>query len=88
VAEGQARELVRSIQDARKAAGLAIADRITVTLDGGDAAMATMLAEWGDYVRAETLATTLEQSPPAAAAHVATLELDGRMLTIGLSKAE
>ena len=86
-AEGQARELVRSIQDARKAAGLAIADRIAVTVAGADAALAETLAAWGAYLRTETLANSLDQGQPVAGAHVTTLDLDGRALTLGISKA-
>ena len=59
--EGIARELVRNIQDARKSAGFAIADRIAVHLGGvaGDAELETTVRQWGDYIRAETLADDL-----------------------------
>jgi isoleucyl-tRNA synthetase len=56
--EGLARELVRVAQDARKAAGLEVSDRIVLGLDvAGDVADA--LAEFRDWVAAETLAVEL-----------------------------
>ncbi|MFN8568756.1 MAG: DUF5915 domain-containing protein [Kouleothrix sp.] len=64
---GLARELVRSIQDARKAAGLAIADRIAVTLAQADAELAAVVATWAGYLRAETLAETLTLEAPQRA---------------------
>ncbi|MFN8501557.1 DUF5915 domain-containing protein [Kouleothrix sp.] len=87
-AEGLARELVRQIQDARKAAGLAIADRVAVTLEGADAEVAGVVAAWEGYLRAETLAARLALAAPASGAAVSAIELDGRPLTLGLTKAE
>jgi isoleucyl-tRNA synthetase len=85
-AEGLARELVRQIQDARKAAGFAIADRIVVTLGGADAELAAVLQRWGEMIRAETLADTLMLGAPGAGAHVEPLDLDGRSLTLGVEQ--
>ena len=88
--EGLARELVRNIQDARKEAGFAIADRIVVYLGGadGDAEVEGALRAWGDYVREETLADDLVLAQPPAAVHTAALELEGRTLTIGVARHE
>ena len=85
-AEGLARELVRNIQDARKTAGLAIADRIAVTLEGADEALAEVLERWGATIRSETLADTLVLGVAEAGAHVVPLELDGLHLTLALQK--
>jgi isoleucyl-tRNA synthetase len=52
--EGLARELVRAVQDARKQAGLEIADRIVLSVEG-DAAVGAALAEHREYLMAETL---------------------------------
>ena len=53
--EGLARELVRSVQDARKQAGLDVSDRIVLGISGsGDVERA--LAAHREYVMAETLA--------------------------------
>jgi isoleucyl-tRNA synthetase len=57
--EGFARELVRSIQDARKQAGLEVSDRITLGVSGTDA-VEKAIAEYRDYIMSETLATSWE----------------------------
>lgn len=61
VAEGYARDLIRSIQDERKNAGLHIADRINLSLavpaDRVEAAQA-----WSEMIARETLATSIEIS--------------------------
>jgi isoleucyl-tRNA synthetase len=84
--EGIARELVRNIQDARKSAGFAIADRIAVHLGGvaGDQDLETTVRQWGDYIRAETLADDLILDAAGEGAHTEVLELDGRALTVGV----
>jgi isoleucyl-tRNA synthetase len=63
--EGFARELVRSIQDARKQAGLEVSDRITLGVSGS-AAVETAISAHRDYVMSETLAVAWEvgQSKP------------------------
>ncbi len=53
--EGVAREIVRSVQDARKQAGLEVSDRIMLGVSGS-AAVEWALATHRDYVMAETLA--------------------------------
>ena len=58
LAEGYARDLIRQVQDARKTAGLDIADRIrlTLTLPAEDAPKAQ---QFNDLIAHETLATSL-----------------------------
>ena len=84
--EGIARELVRNIQDARKLAGFAIADRIAVHLGGvaGDSELETTVRQWGDYIRAETLADDLILDAAGEGAHTEALDLVGRALTVGV----
>lgn len=53
--EGQARDLVREIQDMRKEADLHITDRIRLCVVGA----ATLLAAHEEYIKAETLCTEL-----------------------------
>ncbi len=55
VSEGLAREIVRSVQDARKQAGLEVSDRITLGVSGS-AAVESALAEHRGYIMNETLA--------------------------------
>ena len=88
--EGVARDLVRSVQDARKQAGLAISDHIALTLAAGDTATAELLAQtlaaWGDYLRGETLADRLMVSAAPAGAYVETVDLDAGTITLGVSR--
>ncbi|MFM9022942.1 MAG: isoleucine--tRNA ligase, partial [Solirubrobacterales bacterium] len=53
---GLAREVVHAIQNARKAAGLAVEDRISLTL-GGDAELLDVVLEHEELVAGEALAT-------------------------------
>ena len=85
--EGQARDLVRFIQDARKAAGFAITDRITVTLEpqaGFD--IGPMLSAQGDYIRSETLATSLSVGAMEEGNDTINAELDSGTVTIRVEK--
>ena len=84
--EGLARELVRHIQDARKNAGFRIADRIDVFLTGSVDALAAVVREWGDYIRAETLADELVLAEPPAGAHVETLQHDDQRIDVGVRR--
>ena len=54
--EGIAREIVRSVQDARKSAGLEIADRISLAISGS-ARVESALRQYREYIVGETLAT-------------------------------
>jgi isoleucyl-tRNA synthetase len=58
--EGLARELVRMIQDARKAAGLEVTDRIALGVETSEEPAAAMAAHRDD-IAAETLAATVEE---------------------------
>ncbi|MBA2288696.1 MAG: isoleucine--tRNA ligase [Ktedonobacteraceae bacterium] len=86
--EGQARDLVRLIQEARKSAGLAITDRIRVTLQPQDDFDITpLLAAQNEYIRSETLATSLTVGPLAGSSYATEAELDGgKKVAIGLSR--
>jgi len=59
-AEGLARDLIRAIQDTRKAAGLEVSDRITLSIIGADAADIAAVARFGETIAADTLATGFE----------------------------
>ena len=65
ISEGLAREVVRSIQDARKQAGLEVSDRIVLGV-AGSGAVDHALAEHRDYIMSETLATDWETDQEAA----------------------
>jgi isoleucyl-tRNA synthetase len=79
--EGDARDLVRAIQELRKEAGFEFSDRITLGLDGGD----DILAAHRDYISNETLATSVvtEATTPKASK---TIEIGKRSIRISLAK--
>ncbi|RBP99081.1 isoleucine--tRNA ligase [Bifidobacterium xylocopae] len=70
-AEGYARDLIRLVQDERKAAGLDIADRINLTLTLPEAE-APKASQFQALIAAETLATgiSIESSPTSGEAEV------------------
>ncbi|HWA54708.1 MAG TPA: isoleucine--tRNA ligase [Solirubrobacterales bacterium] len=79
--EGLAREIVHAVQNARKAAGLDISDRIELSL-GGDEELLTAAREHEPYVTGEVLATTVAYD----AADAAPVRIDGRDLQIDVTK--
>jgi isoleucyl-tRNA synthetase len=81
--EGLAREVVHAVQAARKAAGLNVEDRISLTLGGDDELLAAARAHEG-YVAGETLATALDYDG-ADGGQPATIE--GRELRIAVAPA-
>ncbi|PZR66719.1 MAG: valine--tRNA ligase [Solirubrobacterales bacterium] len=84
--EGLARELVHAVQAARKAAGLAVEDRIALTLDGDEQLMDAARAH-EQYLASETLATTIVYDGEPAADFEA-VSIDGRELRLALARAE
>jgi isoleucyl-tRNA synthetase len=87
-AEGLAREVVRRIQSMRKNADFAIADHITTWYETADPELDRTLAEWGDYIRAETLSDELVAGPPPVDAHREEHKLDGIRLTLAVRRKE
>ena len=84
--EGLARELVRTVQEARKQAGLEVSDRITLRIDGS-VGVAAALDAYRGYVMEETLATGWGGAdwPPAYSVEHA---LGAERWTIGLARVE
>ncbi len=60
--EGMARDFVRQVQQLRKEADLEIQDRIRIFYASDDEELTAAIAEWSDYIRAETLADSMEPS--------------------------
>jgi isoleucyl-tRNA synthetase len=81
---GLAREIAHAVQNARKAAGLAVEDRITLAL-GGDAELLDVAREHEAFIAGETLATAVELDGAPDGGEPATLE--GRELVIRVAKA-
>jgi len=61
IREGIARELIRTVQESRKQAGLEVSDRIVLGVSGS-AAVETALQEYKNYLMSETLATEWQVS--------------------------
>jgi len=86
--EGIARELVNRIQNLRKDSGFDVTDKVAVELfaDGeGAAAIAAALETYGDYLCAQTLATSVRIASGADPAAVA-VEWDEGPLAIKVTK--
>jgi isoleucyl-tRNA synthetase len=79
--EGIAREIVHAVQNARKAAGLDISDRIELAL-GGDEELLAAAREHEPYIAGEVLATSVAYD----ATDGAEAKLDGRDLRIAISR--
>jgi isoleucyl-tRNA synthetase len=84
--EGLARELVRAVQEARKQAGLEVADRIVLEIEG-DGDVTEVLRRYRGYLMSETLASRWER-PAAEGAFVAEQSDEAPHWVIRLAKAE
>ncbi len=84
-AEGRARDLVRMIQQARKDAGLHVADRIALALEV-PAEFSAALATHKAYIADQTLAMSIVEGASGAAQQMKQ-ELDGAEFVIGITKA-
>jgi isoleucyl-tRNA synthetase len=83
--EGLARDLVRAVQDLRKAAGLAVEDRIELAVKAQGEVAAAVEAH-RDSLLGETLATALHRAPQGDG-YDATVELDGEQVRLWLRPA-
>ncbi|GAB4508494.1 MAG: hypothetical protein OHK0046_01110 [Anaerolineae bacterium] len=63
VNEGLAREVVRRIQSMRRDADFDIADHITIVYSASDT-LKTAIQQFTDYIKAETLATEMDEAEP------------------------
>jgi isoleucyl-tRNA synthetase len=86
--EGVARELVRLVQDARKAAGLDVTDRIDLSIDAaGD--VATALIEHLDWIGGEVLAARVERGATEwPDAHRVDGEIEGSPVRVALRRRQ
>ena len=89
--EGYAREIVHTVQNARKDAGLQVEDRIELALHG-DLVLVQAADSHRDYIAGETLAVELLLGEDAVAAaktmgHSAQATIDGLTLKIALRRA-
>jgi isoleucyl-tRNA synthetase len=88
-AEGYARELISRVQRMRKESGLAVSDRIALTVRGGDEVQGVVDAH-GAWITGEVLATELvfvtDDSPIPAGA--AAIDLDGITAYAAITRIE
>ncbi len=83
---GRAREIVHAVQNARKSAGLAVEDRISLAL-GGDPAHLAAAEAHRDYLAGETLAVELSIGDgEGALAYAETAKVEDLELRIALSR--
>ncbi len=85
IREGLAREVVRRIQQLRKEADLAIADRIAVLYRASDR-LAAAIDQCRDYIAGETLAETLQAGDPGSCPQRSSDQFDGEQLEVGLQR--
>jgi len=91
LAEGLARDVIRGIQESRREAGLAISDRIRLTLGAASVSAATALRAHQDLIARETLACELsiealpeaEQEPSGTSAANMGAEWSARNVDLG-----
>jgi len=85
--EGRARDVVRVVQQARKEAGLHVADRIQLWISAPDAFHVAIEA-FGDYVAEQTLAESIEfgAAPAYAEASAHEAKLGGESFRISLRR--
>ena len=83
--EGLAREVVRALNDHRKATGLAIADRIDLRMDASDE-LDDAITEYQDWVGGEVLANSVTLG--ALGDDAETLTVDGQPLRVTTRKVD
>jgi isoleucyl-tRNA synthetase len=76
---------VHRIQNARKAAGFEISDRIAVYYSDSDQ-LRSVFAAHGEYVRAETLADEIAEGAAPDGAHVEEQALDGETVRLAVRR--
>jgi len=82
--EGEARELVRRIQELRKKAGFQVDNRITLCYQGGN----EIFEKFGDLIAKETLAEELSEGEDAEADISELVELEREPVKVWLKKIE
>ncbi|MDA4845129.1 isoleucine--tRNA ligase [Hoeflea poritis] len=83
--EGWSRDIIRSVQQARKDAGLDVSDRIHLQLGLADG-LVEAFEEHAEQIASETLATEIESVPAASIEPLATEMIDGFQIAIRFEK--
>jgi isoleucyl-tRNA synthetase len=87
--EGYARELISRVQRMRKESGLAVSDRIVLTVGGGPDVRA-VVESFGEWIASEVLAAELVvANEPVPGEHdMHTVDLDGLTARVGLTRIQ
>ncbi len=85
--EGLARELVRTVQETRKSAGLEVSDRITLGISGSGM-IDDAVEKYRDYIMAETLAVGWLENNGQADAKSVSHQMDPHRWSITLKKID
>ncbi|OGI21859.1 MAG: hypothetical protein A2808_02865 [Candidatus Moranbacteria bacterium RIFCSPHIGHO2_01_FULL_55_24] len=81
--EGEAREIIRAIQDGRKKAGFNVEDRISLGYSGKEA----VFGKFQDEIAKEVLATAVENKELSAAEYSETTDIEGESFSFSLKRA-
>ena len=81
--EGLMREVIRHIQNARKAAGLQVDDRIELSLVTDNEELRVAIKDHSDTIASETLATFVELENPA---HTSDVKIEDGSVTVSFEK--
>ena len=87
--EGTARELINRIQNLRKSSGFDVTDKVSVCVFADGEALeeiAVSLADFGEYVAAQTLALSVKSAPLAEAGDAPEVEWNDGMIRISVAK--
>jgi len=86
VSAGLAREVIRAVQEARKASGFDVSDRIALTWQASDPATAAAIREHASLIADEVLAVRLAEAPSPTGPHGVFAETDlGLRFTVSRS---
>ncbi len=86
--EGMARDIIRQVQQLRKAADLRVDQRIKLSASADDKELFATLTDHKQLIADETLATKIEIVDEIKAEHQATAKISGVELTIGLQPTD
>jgi isoleucyl-tRNA synthetase len=89
--EGVARELINRIQNLRKSSGFDVVDKVDVVIyaDGEDGAeIEASLANFRDYVAAQTLALSVECASMSEAGEAPEVEWNEGMIRISVTRKQ
>jgi isoleucyl-tRNA synthetase len=85
IREGLMREVIRQVQNSRKAAGLQVDDRISLILQSEDKQLQEAIQEHTETIKQETLAINITQD--GSGSYESTLKVEGAELTIKFTKS-